>query len=54
MLETVFVGISNLNISIVEDLASNISEDTEANSCQIQPLIVVVLILLILSVQSSQ
>ena len=54
MFESVFVRIFYLDICIVEDLAGNISEDTKADSCQIQPLIVVVLILLILSVQSSQ
>ena len=51
---TVFVRISNLNVSIVEDLACNITKDTEADSCEIQPLVVVVLILLILSIQSPQ
>ena len=53
---TVFVRIFYLNVSIVEDLACNITKDIEADSCEIQPLVVVVLILLILSVrvQSSQ
>ena len=43
-----------LNISIVENLACDIPEDSEANSGQIKPLVVVVLILLILSIQSPQ
>ena len=47
---TIFVRIFYLNVSIVEDLACNITKDIKADSCEIQPLVVVVLILLILSV----